>query len=253
MIPNVFHFCYGLAPDFGGKPFSLVHYLAVKSAKEINKPDLINFYYSFEPEGEWWDRTKEIVTARRISAPEEIFGNPLNHVAHKADIIRLQNLIEEGGIYMDLDTISKKPFTPLLKNKFVIGRQGKWRNMGLCNAVMMSEKNSEFARIWLEQYKSFRSKGKDKYWAEHSVEVPLMLSKKYPSLLHIEKYNSFHFPLYYSISLKDLFVKCKDYPKAYCHHLWEGGSWDKYLKDLSVEYILSEDTTYNIIARNYLL
>jgi len=251
LIPNIFHFCYGLSEDFGGKPYSLVHYLAVKSAFEVNKPDEIFFYYSYEPEGEWWEKTKELVTLVKITAPEEIFGNKLYHVAHKADIIRLQYLIKTGGIYMDLDTISKKPFTPLLNNKFVIGRQGKWRLKGLCNAVMMSEKNSEFARIWMEEYKSFRSKGKDKYWAEHSVSVPLKLAKKYPDLLHIEKYNSFHFPLYYSSSLKDLFEKSKDYPQAYCHHLWEGGSWDKFLKDLTQDYILNTDTTYNLIARKY--
>ncbi len=251
MIPNIFHFCYGLSEDFGGKPYSLVHYLAVKSAFEVNKPDEIFFYYSYEPEGEWWEKTKELVTLVKITAPEEIFGNKLYHVAHKADIIRLQYLIKTGGIYMDLDTISKKPFTPLLNNKFVIGRQGKWRLKGLCNAVMMSEKNSEFARIWMEEYKSFRSKGKDKYWAEHSVSVPLKLAKQYPDLLHIEKYNSFHFPLYYSSSLKDLFEKSKDYPQAYCHHLWEGGSWDKFLKDLTQDYILNTDTTYNLIARKY--
>ena len=252
MIPNIFHFCYGLSPDFGGKPFSLVHYLAVKSAYEINKPEEIFFYYSFEPEGEWWSSTKELVTLRKTIAPEEIFGNPLVHVAHKADIIRLQALIESGGIYMDLDTISKKPFTNLLNNKFVIGKQGKWRNMGLCNAVMMSEKNSEFARIWMDEYRSFRSKGKDKYCAEHSVSVPLKLSKKFPKLLHIEKYSSFHFPLYYSHGLRDLFVNCEDYSEAYCHHLWEGGSWDKYLKDLTVDNILEKDTTYNIIARKFI-
>jgi len=38
MIPNIFHFCYGFTKDFGGKPFSLVHYLALKSAYEINRP-----------------------------------------------------------------------------------------------------------------------------------------------------------------------------------------------------------------------
>lgn len=252
MIPNIFHFCYGLSEDFGGKPYSLVHYLAVRSAFEVNNPEEIFFYYSYEPDGEWWEKTRELVTLVKINAPEEIFGNKLYHVAHKADIIRLEYLIEKGGIYMDLDTISKKSFKPLLENKFVIGKQGKWRNMGLCNAVMMSEENSEFAKIWMEEYKSFRSKGKDKFWAEHSVAVPLKLSKKYPELLHIEKYNSFHFPLYYPVSLKNLFVNSKDYPEAYCHHLWEGGSWDKYLKDLSVNDILNRDSTYNVIARRFL-
>ena len=31
-IPNVFHFAFEFQSDFGGKPFGLVHYLAIKSA-----------------------------------------------------------------------------------------------------------------------------------------------------------------------------------------------------------------------------
>ncbi|MBS1517379.1 MAG: hypothetical protein JSS91_04760 [Bacteroidetes bacterium] len=252
MIPNIFHFCYGLSEDFGGKPYSLVHYLAVRSAREINDPEEIFFYYSYEPEGEWWEKTKEIVTAVKVIPPDEIFGNKLYHVAHKADILRLEKLSETGGIYMDLDTICCKPFTPLLDNKFVMGRQGKFRKMGLCNAVMMSEKNSGFIKIWMNEYKTFRSKGKDKYWAEHSVQIPLKLSKLHPELLHIEPYDSFHYPLYYSFELKKMFEKNLRYPNAFCHHLWEGGSWDKYLKDMTVESILKNDTTYNLLARRFL-
>lgn len=252
MIPNIFHFCYGFTKDFGGKPFSLVHYLAVKSAYDVNKPDDIFFYYKYEPEGEWWEKAKKIINLVQIDPPEEIFGNKLYHVAHKSDVWRLNTLIEFGGIYMDLDTICVKPFTNLLNNKFVIGRQGKWRKMGLCNAVMMSEKKSEFAKIWLSEYKSFRSKGHDKYWAEHSVALPLKLSLEHIDLLHIENFDSFHYPLYYPLSLLKMFKFNLKYKNAYCHHLWENGSWEKYLKKLNIDNIQNTNTTYNLIARRYL-
>ncbi|MCU0372996.1 MAG: hypothetical protein MUE56_07105 [Ignavibacteria bacterium] len=252
MIPNIFHFCYGFADDFGGKPFSLVHYLAIKSAIAVNNPDKVFFYYKYEPEGEWWDKARILVEKVRIEPPDNIFGNKLYHVAHKADIVRLNVLIEHGGIYLDLDTITKKSYESLRKFNFVIGKQGRWRNMGLCNAVMMAEKNAEFARLWLSNYKTFRSKGKDKYWAEHSVKLPSVLAKQNPDLLHIEPYNSFHFPLYYKFSLRKLFIDANDYPEAFCHHLWEGGSWDEYLSKLSVEDIMQRDSTYNLIARKYI-
>ncbi len=58
MIPNVIHFCFGLSQDHGGKPFSLVHYLAVRSAVEVNRPDAVRFYYCYEPSGEWWERAR---------------------------------------------------------------------------------------------------------------------------------------------------------------------------------------------------
>ncbi|MBL0108194.1 MAG: hypothetical protein IPP52_13145 [Ignavibacteria bacterium] len=45
-------------------------------------------------------------------------GNPLIHVAHKADILRLYVLLENGVIYMYIDTIWNNPSSPLLNNKF---------------------------------------------------------------------------------------------------------------------------------------
>lgn len=57
MIPNIIHFVFGLEPDFGGKVFCLVHYLAIKSALLVNKPDKIFLYYCYEPKGNmWWEK-----------------------------------------------------------------------------------------------------------------------------------------------------------------------------------------------------
>ena len=184
MIPNIFHFVFGMAPDFGGKPFSLVHYLAVKSAVELNKPDAAIFHYQYEPTGEWWEKAKPLLTLKQVKAPESIMGNPLLHVAHKADIIRLQALQETGGVYLDLDTISVRPLTSLYHHEFIIGQELKaafvprnWRqklkkqlgwtkensvaSTGLCNAVLLAQKNSRFINRWLEEYKNFRSTGRD--------------------------------------------------------------------------------------------
>src|SRR5258708_6871344 len=123
MIPNVIHFIFGFAPDFGGKPFSLVHYLAVKSAYMVNKPDCINLFCQHEPQGEWWEKAKRYVNVVRVAPPEEVFGVRLYHFAHKADVMRLQVLMDQGGIYLDMDIICVRPFTPLLGHSFVMGQQ----------------------------------------------------------------------------------------------------------------------------------
>lgn len=279
MIPNIFHFVFGMAPDFGGKPFSLVHYLSVKSAVELNKPDAAIIHYQYEPEGEWWDKAKPLLTLNKINAPESIIGNPLLHVAHKADVVRLRALQETGGIYLDLDTISVKPMTDLLQHSFAIGQELKpvyvpknlrqrikysirksfglvkesaGQSTGLCNAVLLSEKNSVFVSKWLEEYKSFRSAGRDKYWNEHSVQVPLQLAAQYPE--HITKLSpyAFHYPLYDKAGLESMFETVTDFPGAYLHHLWESFSWNDYLSLLTPEKIKKEDTTYNLIARRFL-
>ena len=201
-------------------------------------------------------------------------GQPLYHVAHKADVVRLQALKETGGIYLDLDTISVKPLTSLLDHSFVIGQELKasldpknWRqrlklklglkrakrgSTGLCNAVLLSEKNSDFVNLWLEEYKTFRSKGRDKYWNEHSVQVPEKLGKQHPDLIMKLEFYAFHYPLYDAYGLRAMFEEVHEFPQAYLHHLWESFSWDNYLSLLTVEGIKKHDTTYNLIARKYL-
>lgn len=278
MIPNILHFVFGMAQDFGGKPFSLPHSLSIKSAVELNKPDAAYFHYEFEPEGECWEKTKEFLTLNKIKAPDSFMGNRLYHVAHKADVIRLQVLKETGGIYLDMDTISVKPLTILQNNSFAIGQELKvpysLRNFrqkikysirkrtglikedcsaaGLCNAVLLSEKNSDFVNLWLNEYATFRSKGRDKYWNEHSVRIPGNLAVRYPDKITVLSPYAFHYPLYDEPGLKSMFEEVAVFPEAYLHHLWESFSWEKYLSQLTREAILTRDTTYNLIARKYL-
>jgi hypothetical protein len=275
MIPNILHFVFGMAPDFGGKPFSLAHYLSVKSAVELNKPSAAFFHYEYEPMGEWWEKAKPMLTLNKVTAPESIMGNKLYHVAHKADVVRLLALKETGGIYLDLDTISVKPLKGLLNCSFAIGQELKaawapknWRqrlkyksglikkntemSTGLCNAVLLSEKNSEFINHWFEEYKTFRSQGRDKYWNEHSVLVPEKLAKTYPDKITMLSPYAFHYPLYDAAGLKSMFEEVHEFPEAYLHHLWESFGWDNYLSKLTVEKIKTEDTTYNLIARRFL-
>lgn len=279
MIPNILHFVFGMAPDFGGKPFSLAHYLSVKSAVELNKPASAYFHYQYEPDGEWWEQAKPLLTLNKIEAPDNIMGNKLYHVAHKADVVRLRALKETGGIYMDLDTISVKPLTSLRSHSFAIGQElkavyqpknfrqrlkytirknfGLIKDMpvmstGLCNAVLLSERNSDFVNRWLEEYKTFRSRGRDKYWNEHSVLVPLKLAAQYPdSITQLSPY-AFHYPLYDEAGLRSMFEKITEFPEAYLHHLWESFSWGKYMSKLTVGDIQTKDTTYNLIARRFL-
>jgi hypothetical protein len=200
-------------------------------------------------------------------------------VAHKADVVRLQALKETGGIYLDLDTISVKPLTDLLNHSFAIGQELKAgyvpKNMrqrikhsirkrlgftkefsvvstGLCNAVLLSEKNGDFINEWLNEYKTFRSGGRDKYWNEHSVHIPERLAALHPwSITKLSPY-AFHYPLYDAVGLKLMFEQVTEFSEAYLHHLWESFSWDKYLSLLTVNEVMNHDTTYNLIARKFL-
>ena len=170
-----------------------------------------------------------------------------------SDVIRLQVLMEYGGIYTDMDTISVKPYTNLLNNDFVLGEQGVGGSEGLCPAVIMSEKDSVFSRHWLYGFKdSFKggAPGTDG-WCVHSVNYPLHLSKQIPGHIHIEPNTSFFHPTYHQPSLQDMFEKVVNFDKAYSHHLWETASM-KWIENITVKEIKNNDTTFNLIARKYL-
>jgi len=249
MIPKIFHFIFGLKEQ--KNEFHLVYFLALKSCLEVNKPKKINFYYKYEPYGPYWDKIKPYLNLIKVEPPSEIFGIPINHYAHQADIIRLQALIEEGGVYADIDTVFINPYPDYLYEKdFVMGKQG---NEGLCNALMMSSPNSYFAQKWLSDHKVCFKGGEpgSDGWCTHSVYYPLYLSRNIPESIHIENPNSFFYYLYHQESLKDLFVKNNPIPNnVYSLHLWENVSWELYLKNLNKKLIKENKTTYNNIIKN---
>ena len=258
MIPNKFQYVY-LTHDGNKHPmykkFHLMHYICIKSAIEVNNPDEVNIYCNQEPTGEWWKEIRDEVNVVMVEPPKEIFGKPITELAHMSDVIRLQVLLEEGGIYTDMDTISVKPYGDLLNNKFVLGVQGNefGGNDGLCPAVIMSEKDSEFGKQWLMGFNdTFKGgpPGSDT-WCTHSVQYPSWLAKKIPEHIHVEPYSSFFFPLYHQNTLPDMFERVVSFDKAYSHHLWETASL-KWVKDLTVKEIKNNDTTFNLLARKYL-
>ena len=248
MIPKVLHYCFGLSPDFGGKPWSLIHYACLKSAVERMQPADVFFYCEYEPAGPWWDLTRKMVTVERIKAPREIFGNPLLHAAHRADVVRLEKLLSVGGIYLDADVFVHKGFDCLLEHKTVLGEQQVGGVvMGLCNAVILAEAQAPFLQRWLSRYRSFRSRGHDAYWDEHSVRLPYQLSKEYPGEITVLPPSAFFWPTFTTEDLAMIFDSAVhlDHSNSYATHLWESVVWQRYLEDLTPRRVRKLDTNFH--------
>jgi hypothetical protein len=257
-IPNIIHFVFGLKEQT--EEFELYRYIAIKSAYDVNKPDKIYFHYHYEPYGYYWEKIKPLLILNKVELPKEIYGNEIYHYAHKADIIRLQKLIEYGGIYLDIDTICLRSFKDLLSYDFVMGEQNNKDNSeiyGLCNAVILSKPNSKFGLKWLESYRNFKSKGRDKFWDEHSVLMPLELSKTNIKDIKILSHNSFFYPLWYNIEeiLFNENYNIDQYKHIisnnYCIHLWDTYTHN-ILKKLTENDILNKNTLYNIFSRKFI-
>jgi hypothetical protein len=255
MTPKLFHFVTGLREDFGGKPFVFAHYMAIRSALDVNPGFSANVYFSHEPTGQYWDLIRPHVKCIKVDAPKEIFGNSLYHFAHQADVLRLQILLREGGVYMDMDTICQRPFEPLLGPKVVMGIESifkgiqNWRNgmkLGLCNALIIAPENAEFLRIWYENYKSFDASD----WNAHSVHLPGRLARENPDLINVEPPESFFWPICVGDGLASLFEQDNTFPEAYSIHLWESLSW-QYLSLLNFRSVVEVDSSYNRIARKF--
>ena len=69
-----------------------------------------------------------------------------HHYAHKADIVRLLAINLVGGVYLDIDTITQKPFENLRRHSFTMGVQagGSVAASGLCNAVLIGQPGATF-------------------------------------------------------------------------------------------------------------
>ena len=65
----------------------------------MNKGFTAKVYYNCEPGGPYFELAKREVELIHVDAPNEVFGRPVELLAHKANVLRLQILLEHGGIY----------------------------------------------------------------------------------------------------------------------------------------------------------
>ncbi len=251
MIPNVLHVVFGLAPDFGGRPFSLVHALALRSAWALNRFDATLFHHAHEPSGPLWTSVKPYLELVRVSPPHEVYGRPVRRLEHQSDVVRLDALLQHGGVYLDLDTLCVRPLAPLMGHACVLGREETpgQRIKGLCNAVILAEPGSGFLARWREAYRTFDGD----YWHVHSVVVPRLLAERAaPGEVHVEPPASFFCPSWDDGGLADLFERDVPFPSAYLHHLWAGRSWQPHLQGLTPEALRRGTCTYARLARPFL-
>jgi hypothetical protein len=252
-IPKLLHYTFGLGPDFGGKPWSLVHHVCLKSAVERIKPDEVFLYYEYQPTGPWWALSRPLLTPVQIEAPREIFGRPLVHVAHRADVVRLQKLLEHGGIYLDADVLVQRDFDDLLGNSTVMGQEGKDAEYGIANAVILAEPAAPFLRRWLEEYRTFRSVGRDEYWSEHSVLLPAKLATQHPDEITVLSHKAFFWPSWTDEHLHRIFRSTKpvEMQNTYANHLWEANAW-RFLEHLTPQRVLRQHSNFSRWARPFL-
>ncbi len=247
MIPKVVHFVFGLREQ--DEPFHFLHYLAIESCRRVVEPDEIYFHHQHLPWGPWWERAAPFVQLRPVQPAVEVLGAdysigavpPAFLYAHHADFIRLDALIEHGGIYADLDTVFvRPPRADLFERPFVIGAEPPVVDEitgivkpSLCNAFLMSEPDSLFARVWRERMGG----ALNGTWSNHSGFLARALADEMPDAVHVEPMATF-FPFGSDrddvIALLEGRHSVPDQTTSV--HLWAHLWWDRSRRDFSVAH-----------------
>ncbi|CAG8743490.1 23985_t:CDS:2 [Cetraspora pellucida] len=237
-VPKILHYVY-LNEDPNYLPFNFIHWLAFTSSIETIKPEKTYFHCIHEPKSYWYQLIKPKLTIMKTRIVTEIFGNPVNVIQHKSDIIRMEVLRDSGGIYLDLDIIALQPFDDLLYDDFTMGLEGE---QGLCDAVIISRPFAPFLTRWIQQYKDFN----DNHWNYHSVQLPYQMSQEYVNDIQVLNKTAFFWPTYMDEHL-DLAFNSTNYnfSNNYAYHMWSSASYGKYLKYMSPKSIKSEETSFN--------
>lgn len=250
LIPCVVHFVHGLATSADDVQFGYEHYLAVVAASVHIRPRAIVFHHYHRPRGEWWDRAAPLLELRQINLPTEVFGRPLVHAAHRADVVRLRALLREGGIYLDMDVIALRSFDSLLAEPVpALGLEGRRGEHGLCNAVLVSPAGAPFLARWLEAYRSFNGS----QWAEHSVSLPLRLARAHPSEVRTLAAEAFFWPLWDDSALRQLLLYNEyDFKENFAAHLWSQVARPYVLSLWSPAFVASVPSALNCRLRQLL-
>lgn len=262
-IPNTVHFVFGLREQT--RPFHLMHYLCLRSCLEVWRPDTVHIHLRHKPFGPLWEAIRPLVVLRQV--PDTLAippGKPefaAYRYAHEADVLRLQILVSEGGIYADMDTLFLAPLPPaLLQEACVMGRERPpvpTLPGSLCNALIAAEPGSAFCREWLEQLPRWF----DGSWSNHSTVLPYQLSQRLPQLVHVEPEERFFALDWTPAHLADLFENQVALPdRAVSLHLWAHLWFGAARRDFSLfsadlltaDYVAFARTTYARHACNFL-
>jgi len=270
MIPNRFHFVFGLKRQ--AEPLHLAHYLCLRSCLEVNRPDAVYFYHDHEPYGYYWELIRPRLTCVRI--PRVTFVDAYRYrdrrtarfrYAHASDFVRLEKLLAQGGIYADMDTLFVNPIPRALYAKpFVLGRENdvydlaaRTERPSLCNAFIMSERGAAFGRLWLERM----ADAFNGTWSNHSTLLPFELSRQHPDWIHLEPPRTFYKFMWSREGIRALLEGLDtDNEGVVSFHLWSHLWWSRRRRDfsdfhggrLTHEFVRDVDTSYNVVARRFL-
>ena len=263
-IPNIIHFIC-ISP----MRFELYHYIAIKSAYKMHKPDIIYVYVDVEPRNNfYWECIKKYITIEIIIPPKKFRGRSIPYPQYQADIIRLEKLIERGGIYLDIDNFSLKPFTDLINNpnnKLIMGASPykglsvveKLQDVdAISNSIIMTIPNHPLLTKWYEEMDQYMD---DKIkWAYHAVCLPRDIINRNKELANIVTILDWHtyfcpfdweqYPYIFDENFNHMMYKLDNF---YTIVFYQTMVYDTYLKNLNIHFFKNNNNIFTQLFKKY--
>ncbi|KAJ5669002.1 hypothetical protein N7462_010072 [Penicillium macrosclerotiorum] len=262
-IPKIVHLIW-----LENAEINFMAYLTIRSALVSIQPDIINLHYTvLNHKNEWLKKLRDNITLVQHDLAQE-YSRQMDEkwkITHISDLLRLDVINREGGIYVDMDVILLRHFDNLLQSPkdLILGNEGGDRH-GLCNAIILGRPGSSFVQRWRESYRTFSRHE----WNYHSVTLPKELSTQYTDEICSLSPAVFFWPSWTKRHIEYMHKPISDnetrefettiadnrgaiFPTQLAYHAWSQVA-AKYLRNLSIERVMSENTRFNILVRRFL-
>jgi len=168
--------------------------------------------------------------------------------------VRLDLLLQMGGLYLDTDLIPLRSFDDLFaEGKPVLGFQKQISHTSkpwseICNAFILAPPNAEFIQKWNDEYHTSFEAG---CWGCNSLAVPGFLTWSYPNLVRVLPRSQLFYPDW--TMCNEIFSPA-GYSKNtltnhYGLHLWSKICTRKY--NMTLEYVRQNNSVFSEIARPF--
>jgi len=189
-IPKIFHFIWFSK----GRPFNMIHYLTMKSAQALHPDYVIKLHCDAPPPSSnfFFNKIKSSIVVNIITPVEVLNNNYVYHFQHKADVLRLDVIYEEGGIYSDIDNLflrSIDQFRTIPEG--LLMSHDRAEKKSLANGLIMATPKHPIIKEWRELYKTTWGTDLIAYWYGHSTLLPYHLGLKYPHLINMQSSDLF--------------------------------------------------------------
>ena len=237
VVPNIVHYVW-----FGvDEPFRFHHWLSIRSADMVLKPEVIMFHCQSKPVGRFWSNITRSIRSLKVVhylPPTTVLGREITRPEHQVNVASLEILISQGGVYLEPDVLVLRDLTPLRRYSCTMGVEYHGNPGRLNNGVILAAPGAMFLTYWYGTYQNITKSEQD----EHSARVPYNLQKLFPRDIHVED-KTMNYPSGKRLDL--LYDKMYNYSQNYVLHLWS----ELHDQEHNPTDIRTMNTTFGQVAR----